>query len=62
MGKKKKRAKAVPAGPLVLAPLTGLGQKKEEVYGYQTYFRELGYYLSRKEQYDKGMGTFTYKV
>jgi hypothetical protein len=30
--------------------------KKEEVYGFQTLYRELGYYISRLEQYERGTG------
>lgn len=51
MGKKHKQAPPAPA-PAAPPPL---GQKKEEVYGYQTYFRELGYYITRREQYERGL-------
>lgn len=33
--------------------------KKEEIYGFQTYFREVGYYIVRREQYERGNYTFT---
>ncbi|KAJ8922716.1 hypothetical protein NQ315_007751 [Exocentrus adspersus] len=32
--------------------------KKEEVYGFQTLFRELGYYISRLEQYERSLKFF----
>lgn len=28
--------------------------KKEEIYGFQTYFREVGYFITRREQYERG--------
>lgn len=31
-----------------------MAQKKEEIYGFQTYFREVGYYIVRREQYERG--------
>ncbi|RZC35593.1 uncharacterized protein BDFB_008264 [Asbolus verrucosus] len=32
--------------------------KKEEVYGFQTLYRELGYYISRLEQYERALKFF----
>lgn len=33
-------------------------QQKEEFYGAQTYYRELGYYISRLEQYERALTYF----
>ncbi|XP_018570368.1 tetratricopeptide repeat protein 25-like [Anoplophora glabripennis] len=32
--------------------------KKDEIYGFQTLFRELGYYISRLEQYERSLKFF----
>lgn len=32
--------------------------KKEEIYGFQTLYRELGYYISRLEQYERALDFF----
>lgn len=43
-------------------PVPQAAQKKEEIFGFKTYFRELGYYITRREQYERGITLFIFKI
>ncbi|XP_074026093.1 outer dynein arm-docking complex subunit 4 [Leptinotarsa decemlineata] len=45
-------------GATVAAKTTNPFGKKDEIYGFQTLFRELGYYISRLEHYEKSLKFF----
>ncbi|KAI4462526.1 hypothetical protein MML48_4g00007280 [Holotrichia oblita] len=43
---------------MAAAAIASICQKKDEIYGYQTLYRELGYYITRREQYERALKYF----